>query len=91
MTQLRDLIGQISEKGSRFEICHQIAVANTTEVDEIANREDIEWKEKRAKGRTLGKGKIREEDPEREWRRDSQKTRRRKEEPAKSQAPQKAR
>ena len=57
--KLRDLVGQISEKGSRFEICHQIAVANTTEVDEIANRDDIEWKEKRAKGRTLGKGKIR--------------------------------
>lgn len=41
---MRDLIGQISEKGSRFEICHQIAVANTTGVDEIANRGDIEGK-----------------------------------------------
>lgn len=35
-------MGQISEKGGRFEICQQMAVANATGADETAKGENIE-------------------------------------------------
>ena len=38
------LIGQISEKGGRFEICQKMTVANTTGVDEIAKGENMSEK-----------------------------------------------